>query len=155
MNSEKRFASVRSQNPAKRYMWEYIDLRNRRDALLEELERTREASLRATSRLTATRLSGTSGHGGFENNAIRYVDCEAVLQKHIDQIGRCLEERLDMIDRLPDEKERTLMTYRYINGCSWDTIMNVMHYQRTQLWEIHGGALGKINRWIKERTSGT
>ena len=150
-----RFRRGETMNPAKRYLLEYLPLRKRRDALLDELDRTQEASMRATSRLTATRLSGTSGHGGFENNAIRYVDCEAVLQKHIDRIGRCLEERLDMIDRLPDEKERTLMTYRYINGCNWDTIMNVMHYQRTQLWEIHGGALEKINRWIKERTSGT
>ena len=147
-----RFRRGETMNPAKRYLLEYLPLRKRRDALLDELDRTQEASMRVISRLTATRLSGTSGHGGFENNAIRYVDCEAVLQKHIDRIGRCLEERLDMIDRLPDERQKLVLTYRYINGCEWEEICNVMHYQRTQLWEIHGDALGKINRWIKERT---
>ena len=147
-----RFRRGETMNPAKRYLLEYLPLRKRRDALLDELDRTQEASMRATSRLTATRLSGTSGHGGFENNAIRYVDCEAVLQKHIDRIGRCLEERLDMIERLPDERQKLVLTYRYVNGCQWEEIMRIMNYQRTQLWEIHGAALVEINRNIKERT---
>ena len=98
MNDNARFRRGETMNPAKRYLLEYLPLRKRRDALLDELDRTQEASLRATSRLTATRLSGTSGHGGFENNAIRYVDCEEVLKKHIDRIGRYLEERLDILE---------------------------------------------------------
>ncbi len=136
-------------NPAKKYLLEYIDLRNRRDALLSELERTREASLRATSRLTATRLSGTSGHGGFEDNAIRGVDCEAALQKVIDRISGKLEERLDMIDRLPEERQKTLMTYRYINGCGWEEIMNVMHFEKTEIFRCHGYALSVICGFLK------
>ena len=139
-------------NPAKRYLLEYLPLRKRRDALLDELDRTQEASMRATSRLTATRLSGTSGHGGFENNAIRYVDCEAVLQKHINQIGRCLEERLDMIDRLPDERQKLVLTYRYVNGWRWEEIMNVMHYQERQVFEHHGRALQELARLMKDRS---
>ena len=147
-----RFRRGETMNPAKRYLLEYLPLRRRRDALLDELDRTQEASLRATSRLTATRLSGTSGHGGFENSAIRYVDCEAVLQKHIDRIGRCLEERLDMIERLPDERQKLVLTYRYINGCEWEEICQVMHYQERQVFEHHGRALFEITQLLKVRS---
>ena len=145
-----RFRRGETMNPAKRYLLEYLPLRKRRDALLDELDRTQEASMRATSRLTATRLSGTSGHGGFENNAIRYVDCEAVLQKHIDRIGRCLEERLDMIDRLPDERQKLVLTYRYVNGWRWEEIMNVMNYAEKQIFRYHGAALAEIQRFMKD-----
>ena len=144
-----RFRRGETMNPAKRYLLEYLPLRKRRDALLDELDRTQEASLRATSRLTATRLSGTSGHGGFENNAIRYVDCEAVLQKHIDRIGRCLEERLDMIDRLPDERQKLVLTYRYVNGGGWEEIMNVMNFEKTEIFRCHGKALAYICEALK------
>ena len=144
-----RFRRGETMNPAKRYLLEYMPLRKRRDALLDELDRTQEASLRATSRLTATRLSGTSGHGGFENNAIRYVDCEAVLQKHIDRIGRCLEERLDMIDRLPDERQKLVLTYRYVNGWGWEEIMNVMNFEKTEIFRCHGKALAYICEDLK------
>ena len=145
-----RFRRGETMNPAKRYLLEYLPLRKRRDALLDELDRTQEASMRATSRLTATRLSGTSGHGGFENNAIRYVDCEAVLQKHIDRIGRCLEERLDMIDRLPDERQKLVLTYRYVNGWRWEEICKVMHYEARRAYMLHGDALEEIQRVRKE-----
>ena len=139
-----RFRRGETMNPAKQYLLEYLPLRRRRDALLDELDRTREASLRATSRLTATRLSGTSGHGGFEDNAIRHVDCEAALQKHIDRIGLCLEERLDMIERLPDERQKLVLTYRYVNGWKWEEICKVMHYERAQILRYHGKGLVAI-----------
>ena len=56
------------------------------------------------------------------------------------------------IEQLPGERQKLVLTYRYVNGCQWEEIMRIMNYQRTQLWEIHGAALVEINRNIKERT---
>jgi hypothetical protein len=131
---------------------EYLTLRKRRDALLEELDRLREANQRATSRLTATRLSGTGGHASFADGAIRVVDGEASLRHIIEHIDECLDARLAVIEQLPDERQKLVLTYRYINGCGWDEIMNVMHYQERQVFEHHGRALFEIMRLLKVRS---
>ena len=94
MNDNTQVWVAKSPNPAKRYLMEYRTMVRRRDALLDELDRLKEANQRATSRITAVRLSGTSGHGGFENGAIRVVDGENQLQEVIRHIDECLRARL-------------------------------------------------------------
>ncbi|MDD3212093.1 MAG: hypothetical protein PHY64_00335 [Eubacteriales bacterium] len=155
MDNNTQFWNRREPNPAKRYLWEYLTLVKRRDALLDELDRLREANQRATSRLTAVRLSGTSGHGGFEDGALRVVDGETTLRQVIAHIDECLNTRLVIIEQLKDERQKLVLTYRYIKGMGWDEIMDTMHYQRTQVWKLHGEALEEVRRGMKERTSGT
>ena len=136
---------AREINPAKRYLLEYRTLIKRRDALLDELDRLQDANHRATSRLTAVRLGGTGGHASFADGAIRAVDAETSVRVVIDRIDACLEDRLAAIEQLTDERQKLVLTYRYINGWGWEDICAELHYQRTQLWVIHGSALSEIN----------
>jgi len=140
---------AKEPNPAKRYLMEYRNLIKRRDALLDELDRLREANQRATSRLTAVRLSGTGGHGGFENGAIRAVDTEASLRKVIARIDACLDARLAAIEGLTDERQKLVLTYRYINGWGWREIGQVMGYEERQVFRVHGDALAGIPRDLR------
>lgn len=128
-------------NPVKRYLMEYQALVCRRDALLWELERMRDATTRATGRITQTRLSGTANHGGNEDALLRVVDGEARLLMLIEHLCEALVARLAVLETLPDERHKTLLTLRYINGRSWEQIGYDMHYERTQVFEIHGQAL--------------
>jgi hypothetical protein len=136
-------------NPAKRYLMEYRSLVKRRDALLDELDRLREANQRATSRLTATRLSGTGGHGSFEDGAIRAIDAEGALNAIILQLDVSITERLGVIEQLNDERQKLVLTYRYINGWDWPEIMRVMNYAERQAFSIHGKALSEVCRRMK------
>lgn len=131
-------------NPAKRYLMEYQSLVKRRDALLDELDRLHDANQRATSRLTATRLSGTGGHGSFEDGAIRVVDAEGALNAVILNIDCCLAERLGVIDRVPDMQQRLVLTLRYIKGMSWEDIAKEIFRTESLVFEIHGHALQAI-----------
>ncbi len=130
--------------PAKRYLMEYRMLSERRDALLAELERLREATLRATSRLSPARPSGRPGHGASEDGMLRVVDAEERLKQVIRHTGEALAARLALIERLPDERHKTLLTLRYINGLAWEKIGYHMHYERTQVFEIHAQALAAV-----------
>lgn len=150
MNDNTQVWAAKSPNPAKRYLMEYRTMVRRRDALLDELDRLKEANQRATSRITAVRLSGTSGHGGFENGAIRAVDGENQLQEVIRHIDECLRVRLVLIEQLPDERQKLVLTYRYINGDGWSWIMKTMHYAERQAFRVHGEALAEICRLMKD-----
>ena len=121
----------------------------RRDALLDELDRIREANVRATSRLTATRISGTGRHSSFEDGAIRAVDSEASLQRVIEQIDECLADRLAVIEKLTDERQKLVLTYRYINGWGWEEVERQMHYSEKQIFRIHGLALSNIQGYLQ------
>lgn len=140
---------AKEQNPAKRYMMDYQSLLKRRDALLDELERMREASMRATSRMTATRLSGTSSHGGMEDSILRVVDGEDKLRQVIAAIDKSLDDRISLIDRLTDERQKLVLTYRYINGLSWDVVIRKMQLSERPVFSFHGKALEEIGKLMK------
>lgn len=141
MQSHARIWRTDETNPVKKYLMEYRALADRRDALQYELERLREATVRATGRLTATRLSGTPNHGGNEDAMLRVLDAEARMLQVIEHIGETLTARLALIERLTDERHKTLLTLRYIAGMNWEQIGYRLHYERTQVFEIHGQAL--------------
>ncbi len=141
MLNQSRVWRATETNPVKRYLMEYRALVSRRDALLRELEHMRDATTRATGRIAAVRLSGTPGQGGNEDAMLRVVDGEARLLSVIDHVCEALVARLYVIEALTDERHKALLTLRYINGLSWEQIGYDMHYERTQVFEIHGQAL--------------
>lgn len=128
-------------SPVKRYLMEYVALKQRRDALMEEVDRLRDATLRATSRITGIRPSGTPDPGRKEDGMLRVVDAQERLSAVISHIDEALCARLALLEQLPDERQKTLLTLRYINGVGWEQIGYTMHYERTQIFDIHHQAL--------------
>lgn len=128
-------------NPVKRYLMEYQSLCQRREALLCELARLRDAATRATAVIGGDRPSGAPNPAARENALLRLCDGEARLSELAEHIGESLAARLVLIDQLADERQKTLLTLRYINGLGWETIGHRMHYERTQVFDIHHRAL--------------
>lgn len=141
-------------SPAKLYLMDYTQLHTRRDALQREVIRLRDIATRATGRMEATRLSGTPYHGGRENEMLRLADADDKLIKTIDNLGEALAARLALIDHLTDERHKTLLTLRYINGIDWEHVGYEMHYERTQVFELHGAALRAFGDVLKAAQEG-
>ena len=144
MQNHTRIWRAAEPNPAKRYLMEYRALVQRRDALADELDRMREATRRATGRLSGMPLS--AGPERREDSLLRVVDCEARLCELLSQIAAVLSARLLLIETLPDERQKTVLTLRYINGMGWETIGHTMHYERTQIFDIHLKGLAEVRR---------
>ena len=130
--------------PVKRYLMEYSALLQRRDALQNELERFEEATLRATAHLSPMPRSGKAAPDSVENAMLRVVDAQERLRAFIEHIGEALCVRLALLERVPDERQKTLLTLRYINGKSWEQIGYIMHSERTQVFAIHVKALEAV-----------
>ncbi|MDD3921459.1 MAG: hypothetical protein PHO41_09845 [Eubacteriales bacterium] len=129
------------RHPVKNYLMEYRVLQQRREALERELEYLRAAATRATTLLSGARPSGRSAPDGRENAMLRVVDGETKLTQVTAHIGEALAARLALIEQLPDERQKTLLTLRYIRGLNWEQLGYTMHYERTQLFQIHTQAL--------------
>ena len=141
MQTNSRIWRTAEANPIKRYLMEYQALTCRRDALLQELERLHADTQRTGGRISAVRGSGQPNTSGHEDAMLRVVDAQARLQKLIDHMYEALLVRLALIERLSDERHKTILTLRYINGYTWEAIGYQMHYERTQIFEIHNAAL--------------
>jgi DNA-directed RNA polymerase specialized sigma subunit len=74
------------------------------------------------------------------------VDAEERLNQVVRHISEALDVRLALIEQLSDERQKTLLTLRYINGMGWEDIGYAMHYERTQVFEIHTQALQAVQK---------
>ena len=128
-------------SPAKQYLMAYQMLVKRREALGRELERLREATVSATAYLSPTGAVKTHNPSANENAILRVMDGEQKLVETMEHIGEALAVRLVLIERLTDERHKTVLTLRYINGLGWEQIGYDVHYERTQLFAIHTAAL--------------
>jgi hypothetical protein len=131
-------------HPAKVYLSAYPAMKKRLEDLKEELEYIRETATRATSKLTAERVSGTSMKDGMANAVIKGIETEERLQRTINNLSEALTVRLMLIEELEDEWEKLILTERYINGKGWNQINKRIPYEQTRVFEIHGHALNNF-----------
>ena len=64
---------------------------------------------------------------------------------------RPLREILAAIDSLQDERQKEILTRRYVAGEGFQDICEGMHYEKTQVFVIHGRGLIQINKWMERK----
>ena len=79
--------------------------------------------------------------------------CE-LLDKTRARIEKIRQSRQEVIENISSSRQRTLLTYRYLNQHSWKQISGEMHYGKTQLDRIWKDALDSAYEFIKEENVG-
>lgn len=136
-------------NPAKAFLRQYLSLCGRIDALQKAIDDAMERAFSTNVTLKEIKvLSSPAEHDPMASNVCNAVDaCETLYQYKAEACVK-LREILDAIESLTDETQKELLTLRYITGCGFPEIMNRMHYERTQMFVIHGRALIQINKYL-------
>ena len=142
----------RQENPAKVFLRRYKALSGRVDALQRAID---EALERATNTAVTLKeikvLSSPAEHDPMAKDVCTAVDaCEILYQKKA-EAEAALREILSAIDSLKDERQKEVLTRRYISGDAFPDICQSMHYEKTQVFVIHGRALIEINKWLERR----
>ena len=136
-------------NPAKAFLRRYRALCGRVDALQMAID---DAMQRATNTGITLReikvLSSPAEHDPMARDVCSAVDACEILYEEKRRAQDALREILSAIDSLTDERQKELLTKRYIVGQGFDGIMAEMHYEKTQMYVIHGRALVEINKWM-------
>ncbi len=141
MPTESMTPAAGASRMAKQYLYGYLALKRRRSALMEEWEQARQVATRATSRVTAVRVSGTGRKDGMANAVLRSVEIEERLKRLVDHLAEAMDARIWMIEQIPDEWEKTVLTQRYICGKRWEEIAANLPFEIAQVYRIHGRAL--------------
>lgn len=127
------------------YLKQYVILDRKIDRMIAEAERLRAR----LGKLTPT-LSDMPGGGGsiYKSADIaiidKIVDLEAEINQKIDRVIDLKREIEQLIDSIDDEREKLLMSYRYLDGMTFEWIASEMHYHWRSVHKIHVRALSKI-----------
>ena len=142
-----------NQNPAKEFLNRYRHLVQRRESLLREIDMIRARATSTSVRIKDVNvLSSSRIHDQMAEDAALLADSTAALDALVKEIDLALREILEAIAAVDDEKQKTVLTLRYIEGLSWQHVQERMAYEHTQVMVIHGRALIKVKEWVKERT---
>ena len=142
---------MKQDNPAKVFLWRYKALSGRVDALQRAID---EALARATNTGITLKeikvLSSPAEHDPMARDVCSAVDACEILYQYKAEAETALREILAAINSLKDERQKEVLTRKYINGDVFPDICEAMHYEKTQVFVIHGRALIEINKWLEK-----
>lgn len=113
------------------------------DALRERVEYWRAEA----ERCTASYGPDTPGGGASDRRAelvARIVDAQREIDARIGEIAAAEREALALIERLDDERARTLLLLRYVDNLTWRQVAERMHYCREHVEKMHRQALESL-----------
>lgn len=140
---------MKQENPAKVFLRRYLAVSGRIRALQVVIDRELERAGNTSITLKEIRVQSSPAHDQMESNIVKAIDATAQLQAEIDQANEILREILRAINSLKDERQKELLTRRYITGQDFRTIGEEMHYSETRVFVIHGRALLGVNEWLR------
>lgn len=141
------------ENPAKAFLGRYTALCERRDSLTRSIDSAIDRATKCTYTLNPIKVQGGSGAYDrmAEDIAIK-LDCMSLLEGAKADTVAALQEILSAIDSVADEEQKAVLTMRYVEGLKWEDVCYKIHYEKTKVYELHGYALVKINKWLKSRS---
>lgn len=143
----------RQENPAKTFLRRYKALSGRVDALQRAID---EALARATNTGITLKeikvLSSPAEHDPMARDICSAVDACEILYQYKAEAEKALREILAAIDSLKDERQKEVLTRRYINGEPFAKVAELMNYSEPGVFVLHGRALLEINKYLERRS---
>lgn len=127
----------------KRYLMQYRKLELQIDRELEELERWKSKATKVTPTYTDTPKGNSSGDR-LQTTVEKIIELSAQINRDIDHLVDTRCAIWEAIQNIQDESYKTLLSYRYIDGMTWEQIATKMYYDRSHVCRLHGQALNAI-----------
>lgn len=135
---------------AKEFLNQYLDADRALDRKLEQLARLRAKSAKVTAIVGNERVQGGIEGSRLEAIVEKIMDLEREISERIDDLKQKQSAVESAIVRLDSNRERDVLTLKYICGYSWEDIVQISGYSQRQTFRIHGEALKKIEKFLKD-----
>lgn len=142
----------RQENPAKAFLRRYRALCGRVDALQRAIDEAMQRAMNTSITLKEIKvLSSPAEHDPMARDVCNAVDACELLYAEKQKAQDALRMILSAIDSLKDERQKEVLTRRYVSGEGFPQICEGMHYEKTQVFVMHGRALVEINKWMEKQ----
>lgn len=145
---------MKQENPAKVFLRRYKAICGRVDALQRAIDEAMERAFNTGITLKEVKvLSSPAEHDPMARDVCSAMDACEILYAEKARAAEALREILGAIDSLADERQKEILTRRYVTGQGFQIIGEEMHYEKTQVFVLHGRALLEINKWLERRAA--
>ena len=80
------------------------------------------------------------------------VDLEAKLNDEIEELMKIRDEVVSVINKVSDERLKTILSLRYISGETWESIAEALDLTSRWVQMLHGDALQEVRKIIENDT---
>jgi DNA-directed RNA polymerase specialized sigma subunit len=142
----------KQENPAKVFLRRYRALCGRVDALQRAIDEEMQRAMNTSITLKEIKvLSSPAEHDPMARDIATAVDACEILYAEKEKAQDALREILSAIDALMDERQKEILTRRYINGELFPAIAQAVNYSEPTVYVLHGRALVEVNKWLERR----
>jgi DNA-directed RNA polymerase specialized sigma24 family protein len=142
----------RQENPAKAFLRRYRSICGRVDALQRAIDEAMQRAMNTSITLKEIKvLSSPAEHDPMATDVCTAVDATEILREEKAKADAALREILAAIDSVADERQKAVLTMRYVNGNGFAEIADTLHYSEPAIFVAHGRALEAVNRWMERR----
>lgn len=125
------------------YLKQYLNKWREIERIQLEIEQLRSRAERITSVMDG--MPRSSKGGGFTSAVDRIMDLQKELEKHVLE---AIDLRMQIereIEGVSDQRERTILKYRYINGYGFETIAELINLSDRWVRIIHKQAINNFH----------
>ena len=126
---------------AKEYLSQGRYLDARINEKLHQVEQLRLIATKATGNLSGMPRPESPNAHSLQDTVCKIVDLENEINRSIDALVDLRREIMHVIDEVPSNECRMLLSMRYLGMKSWTEIAEAMCYSEKYVYEIHGKAL--------------
>lgn len=142
----------RKENPAKVFLRRYIGLMSRVDALNRAIDQAMERAFGISVTLKQVKvISSPAEHDPMAADVCTAADATEILREEKAKAETALREILQAIDSVQDEREKAVLTRRYVTGEGFAQIADALHFSEPAIYVAHGRALVAVNKWLEVR----
>ena len=137
------------ENPAKKLLSSYLAAIRERDGLIDEINRHYARAVSCTSHISPIPTGGNAAYDRTSESIADMLDAQDRLKLAIGKLNATVDRIMTLWETMEDGKQKELLLYRYIRGLKWEDIQDVMGYERSQIYVIHGKALLSFNKLMQ------
>ena len=115
------------------------------NALIKERDKALLMATSATADPGGEKVQ-TSRRNTSEDKFVNYAAQEETINKRIDELYEIKNEISQAISKVKDDTLRKLLILRYINFEKWEKVAEVLHYDKRQVYRLHGKALRNVEK---------
>ena len=131
----------------KQWLWRYQNADHKIESLLRERQDVYDRLIKITAALDGDAVSSTKDPHKFDELA----ELDVFIRQRVAQSMEIRIEITTAIDQLEDWRHRDILTYRYINGYTWEQVAGAVHVALRHVYRIHGDALSALRPIIADK----
>ena len=145
---------MKRENPAKVFLRQYTGAVARVNALQRAIDQAMERAFNVSVTLKEVRvMSSPAEHDPMAANVCTAADASEILYQEKAKADALLRDILAAIDSVKDERQKAVLTMRYVNGDPFAKIAGNLFLSEPAVYIAHGRALVEVNKWLEVRNN--